>query len=313
VKYTIFGIALALSLGARAQAASPIAVDPGTTGGETQATSPAAIDPSTTGGQAEATNPVAVDLQAGTTGGETQAASPVAVDLQAGTTGGETQPASPVAVDLHAGATSGETQAASRLAVELHAGTSGVGAQVEYVFNDYFTGRVSGDWLRVSASFNTIDLNTVDIAYSGRANWATAGAFVDLHPLKNGWFVSAGVFQGDRNGSFAGAPTNDVIIDGVTFTPAQIGTVMGEAKLPSTSPFVGAGWDQAQHARSGLTFRFLAGAAFGAPQVSLWDVGPYSDTVPVQTWIAQEQADAQSKANAWKAYPVVQLGIGYRF
>lgn len=277
MKYAVFGIVLALNLAASAQAASP------------------------------------VDAQAGTNGGEAQAASPSAVDPHAGTTGGEVQAASPVAVDPQAGTTGGDAQAASPFAVELHAGTSGVGAQVEYIFNDYFTGRVSGDWLRVSASFNTIDLNTVDIAYSGRADWATAGAFVDLHPLKNGWFVSAGVFQGDRNGSFAGAPTNDVIIDGVTFTPAQIGTVHGEAKLPSTSPFVGLGWDQAQHPRSGFTFRVLAGAAFGAPQVSLWDVGPYSDTPPVQTWIAQEQADAQSKANAWKAYPVVQLGVGYRF
>ena len=387
MKYTIFGVALAFSLGANAQTAGPAAADlqAGTSGSAAQAANPVAADSQvgTTGDAAPAASPVAP--QAGTTGGTAQTATPVAVDSQAATTGGAMQTASPVAgtpqadttstpaqaspvaaaspadtnggamqaassrtavppkdttagapqaagpgaIDLHPdttgsttqgpaaaaapGATGGEARTASPFAVEIHAGSSGAGGQVEVVFNDYLTARVSGDWLRFSASFNAIDFETIDIAYSGRADWATVGVFADLHPFRNGWFISGGVFQGDRNASFAGAPTSDVIIEGMTFTPADIGTVMGEAKLTSTSPFVGLGWDEAQLDRSGLTFRFLAGAAFGAPKVTLWDVGPYADTGPVQTWIAQEQADAQSEADAWKAYPVVQLGIGYRF
>jgi hypothetical protein len=316
-----------------AQATSPSAADvnAGTTGGAAQAASPGAVGPDagttvagaaspkavdlntgTTGG-AQALNPKAIDLNGGTTVAGAQASGPNAVGLNAGTTGGGTQVASLNTVDLHASTTDSGERAASPFAVELHAGTNGGGAQVEFVFNDYLTGRVSGDWLRISASFNAVNIDTVDLSYSGRANWATAGAFVDLHPLKNGWFLSGGVFQGDRNASFAGAPTSNVIIDGYTFTPADIGTVMGEGKLPSTSPFVGIGWDQAQHDRSGLTFRILGGAAFGGAKVTLWDVGPYSDTPPVQQWIAQEQAYVQSKVDAWKAYPVVQIGIGYRF
>ena len=354
MKYTIFGVALAFSLGANAQTAGPAAADlqAGTSGSTAQTATPVAVDSqaATTGGAMQTASPVAGTPQADTTStpaqaspvaaaspadtnggamqaassstavppkdtatGAPQAAGPGAIDLNPDTTGSTTQAAGPVAAAAAPNTTASEARTASPFAVEIHAGSSGAGGQVEVVFNDYLTARVSGDWLRFSASFNSIDFETINIAYSGRADWATVGVFADLHPFGNGWFISGGVFQGDRNASFAGAPTSDVIIDGFTFTPADVGTVMGEAKLTSTSPFAGAGWDEAQLDRSGLTFRFLAGAAFGAPKVTLWDVGPYSDTAPMQTWIAQEQADAQNKAEPWKAYPVVQLGIGYRF
>ncbi len=314
MKYTIVGIAFALNLGANAQAADPVAADLKASA-TAQTASPVAVDlhAGTSGGGAQAASPVAVDLQAGAADGGTQTASAAAIDLQTDAAGGGAQAASPIAADPNAGTSGGDAPVTSPFAVELHAGTSGGGVQAEFVFNGYFTGRVSGDWLQISHSFNTINFDTIDIAYSGTADWATAGVFVDLHPLKDGWFVSGGAFQGNRNATFGGVPTNNVIIDGYTFTPADIGTVSGEAKLPSTSPFVGLGWDQAQHARSGMTFRVLAGAAFGGAKVTLSDAGPYSDTVPVQTWLAQEQAYAQSKAEPWKAYPVVQLGIGYRF
>jgi hypothetical protein len=199
-------------------------------------------------------------------------------------------------------------QAASPIAVDLHGGTTGGGVEIQYFASDYFAARVSGDWFDISHGFNTSD-----IAYSGRANWATVGVFGDVHPFKNGWLLSAGVFQGQRKASLTGAPTGDITINGTPFTPAEVGSVKGEAKLASTSPFVGLGWDSAQHAHSGVTFRALAGAAFGGPKVSLSDSGPAAGTAPVQSWLAQEQADAQSKVNVLSTYPVVQLGVGYRF
>ena len=346
MKFAIFGFALAFSLGASAQTASTGTADgnSGIAGGGAQAASPGSADssPATTAGTAQAAGapesdtattsaaqtaaPDAAGANAAQATGVAQAAGPSAgsagvtqtanpgpAEGSTASTGGGAQTAGPNAIDLHAGTTAKAADTAGPIALELHAGSSGAGAQAEFIFNDYITARVSGDWLRVSASFNAVDLNTIDIAYSGTANWTTVGAFLDVHPFRNGWFVSGGAFQGARNASFAGAPTGDVVIDGITFTPADIGTVMGEANLPSTSPFVGLGWDEAQHDRSGVTFRFMGGAAFGAPKVHLWDVGPYSDTPQIQEWLATEEAQAQSDADPWKAYPVVQVGIGYRF
>jgi hypothetical protein len=199
-------------------------------------------------------------------------------------------------------------EAPGPFAIDIHGGSTGGGAAIEYVVNGYLVARVSGDWLGVSHGFDTSDAT-----FSGHANWATVGLFADVHPFNDGWFLSGGVYQGARNASVSGRTTKDVVVDGVTLTPADIGQVNGEARLDNTSPFAGVGWDQAQHVRRGFTFRFLAGAAFGGAKLRLWDNGPNAGTEPVQKWIAQEQADAQSKADPWKAYPVVQLGVGYRF
>jgi hypothetical protein len=318
VKYAIIGIALALNSGANAQVASPVTddaggvaasaqtndpVDAGTAVARAQANGSAADNAGTPVTGAQANSSTAGDT--GTSVAGAQSNSPVPGD--AGTIVTGARATSPTAGD--ASKSSGEARVPSPIAIELHAGTSGGGAQVEYIFlHGYLVARASGDWFRISHSFSTIDA-----AYSGQANWATAGLFADLHPFKNGWFLSGGAFQGARTATVHGVPTQNIVIDGYTFTPEMIGTAMGEAKLDNTSPFVGMGWDQAQHDRSGVTFRILGGAAFGGAKLSLWDVGPYSDTPPVQQWIAQEQAYAQGKADEWKVYPVVQIGIGYRF
>jgi len=106
-----------------------------------------------------------------------------------------------------------------------------------------------------------------------------------------------------------------VILGGAPLTPAQVGTVPGpgQTRLTRTGPLVGLGWDSAQPAQTGLTFRALAGAAFGGPKVSLSDQGPMAGLAAVQAWTAKEQAEAQSKVNALQACPVVQLGLGCRF
>lgn len=304
MNHKILGVALALNLGAAAHAAGAgdVASDPNA--GKAEATAPVA-ESAAAGENVASTNAPIVLTQADAGGGDAQPTAQVSVPV-AGASGGEAQTPTPAAPKAQASA--GEADAPGPFAIDIHGGTTGGGAQLEYVLNGYLALRVSGDWLGVSHSFNTSDAD-----FTGHANWATVGAFLDLHPFDNGWFVSGGAFQGARNASVEGHTTKDVTVDGVTLTPDDIGTVMGEAKLDTTSPFVGLGWDQAQHERSGFTFRFLAGAAFGGAKLTLWDLGPFADTQPVKTWIAQEQADAQSKADPWKAYPVIQLGVGYRF
>ncbi len=311
MKYAIIGLALAFSFGADARADSPSAPAPSTNGNDAQAAAPQAAADS------------AAAAAASTTGSETKtadsqapAANAITVTPSASSNAaqapGPQAPADSV-VAAKPGTTGDASQTPSRFALELHGGTTGVGGQAEFIVNDYLTGRVSGDWLGVDVSANTINLDDVDIKYAGRGNWTTVGVFADVHPFKSGWFLSGGVFQGNRNASFAGVPTQNIVIDGMTFTPDQIGTLHGTAKLPGTSPFAGLGWDQAQHSRRGWAFRFLAGAAFGGPKVTLWDVGPNSGLPIVQQWTLKEEADAQNQVNGYKVYPVVQLGVGYRF
>ena len=207
----------------------------------------------------------------------------------------------------------GAAHAETPFSVSVHAATTGGGVEGEYKVNDWLAVRADGDGLSYSRSFSSNDIH-----YDGRATWSTFGAFADLHPFKNGFFVSGGAYFGDRKVTLTGTPASNQVVSGVTLTPAQIGQLNGKGALSSTAPFVGLGYDGGFKSKGGMFFKGLLGVAFSDdPRVSLTASGPAANLPVVQsylaTYVAQEQAQVQHDARFLKTYPVASLGIGWRF
>ena len=145
----------------------------------------------------------------------------------------------------------------SPITAALNAGTTGVGAEVQLSLGPVFVVRGGLDTLGYD-----FDESYGDIDYSGRFDFDTVSAFVDLHPFLNGFLISGGMYVGDRTINLNGQPTAPVEIGGATFTPAQVGTLSGRIKLSDTAPFVGVGYDDSfiregrwgipRHGRGGL-------------------------------------------------------------
>src|SRR5207248_60790 len=151
----------------------------------------------------------------------------------------------------------------------------------QYKVNDYIGLRASGDWLGYSRNFSSSDLR-----YGGRATWATFGAFGDIHPFKNGFFLSGGAYFGDRKVTLNATPNGNVTVNGVVLTPAQIGQLHGEGKLSSSAPFAGLGWDSTFNSKGGLGFKGLIGVAFSDdPSVSITASGPAASQPALQPYI----------------------------
>ncbi|WP_299177475.1 hypothetical protein [uncultured Brevundimonas sp.] len=197
-----------------------------------------------------------------------------------------------------------------RFAVGAQVGTPGVGVQVQYSVNDYIVLRGGYDLLRWETD-DTYD----GIEYEADIDFQSPGAFVDLHPFRNGFFVSAGAYLGDRGVDLKSDPDEDVEIGGFTFTPEQVGTLTGRIDLESTAPFLGLGFDNSFTRDGRLGFRVLAGAVFGdAPQVNLEASGGTLSNQPLfQTLLAQEEQEIQDEADDYEILPVVQIGLNYRF
>jgi hypothetical protein len=218
----------------------------------------------------------------------------------------------PIAIVLWA-TVAGFAQAQTPFSASIHAATTGVGVEGQYKVNDWLAVRADGDWFSYSRSFNSND-----IRYNGRATWSTAGAFADLHPFKNAFFVSGGAYFGDRKVTLTGVPATNQTVGGVVLTPVQIGQLNGKGTLSSTAPFGGLGYDGSFRAKSGLFFKGLVGVAFSDdPRISLTASGPAANTPVVQqylaTYVAQEQAQVQHDARFLKTYPVASLGLGWKF
>ncbi|WP_395942958.1 hypothetical protein [Brevundimonas sp.] len=198
----------------------------------------------------------------------------------------------------------------SRFALGAQVGTPGAGVQALYSVNDYLVLRGGYDVLQWERddTYNSID-------YEADIDFQSPGAFVDLHPFRNGFFVSGGVYFGDRGVDLKSNPTENVNIGGVSFTPEQVGALTGRIDLESTAPFIGLGYDNTFTRGGRLGFRVLAGAAFGdAPQVDLnASGGTLSNEALFQELLTQEEQDIQDQADDYKVLPVVQIGLNYRF
>ncbi|MBJ7510562.1 MULTISPECIES: hypothetical protein [unclassified Brevundimonas] len=197
-----------------------------------------------------------------------------------------------------------------RFALGAQVGTPGAGLQAQFAVNDYLVLRGGYDALQWDRD-DTYD----GIDYEADIDFKSPGAFVDLHPFKNPFFVSAGAYFGTRKVDLNATPTEPVNIGGLVFTPEQVGTLTGRIDLESTAPFVGLGFDNTftHDGRWGL--RLLAGAAFGdAPQVDLnASGGTLSDQPAFQDRLAEEEREIQADADDYKVLPVVQIGLNYRF
>ena len=179
-----------------------------------------------------------------------------------------------------------------RFALGAQVGTPGAGLQAQFAVNDYLVLRGGYDALQWDRD-DTYD----GIDYEADIDFKSPGAFVDLHPFKNPFFVSAGAYFGTRKVDLNATPTEPVNIGGLVFTPEQVGTLTGRIDLESTAPFVGLGFDNTftHDGRWGL--RLLAGAAFGdAPQVDLnASGGTLSDQPAFQDRLAEEEREIQAE------------------
>jgi len=196
------------------------------------------------------------------------------------------------------------------VAVGATAGTSGVGLDVQVKLGPIFTLRGSTDRLTHSA-----DERYDGVDYEADLTFDTVGAFIDMHPLANGLMISGGAYFGDRDIALAGTPTGPVDIGGQTYSPTQIGTLGGSIKLQDVAPFIGIGWDDTFYRNSRWGIRAIAGVAWSeAPEVALTSTGgSLSGDPTLQTRLREESRRISEEADGYGLFPIVQVGLNYKF
>lgn len=196
------------------------------------------------------------------------------------------------------------------IAVGATAGTSGAGLDVQVRLGPIFTLRGAVDRLNWVAdeSYDGID-------YDGDMTFDTMGGFIDMHPLANGFLISGGAYVGDRDIALSATPTGPVEIGGQTYAPGQIGTLNGAIKLSGMAPFVGIGWDDTFYRDSRWGIRAVAGVAWSeAPEVALTSTGGSLSNDPTfQARLRDESQSITDEAEGYGLFPIIQVGLNYKF
>ena len=187
-------------------------------------------------------------------------------------------------------------------------GTDGIGLGYAYSVTSFANVRAEFDGFAISHSFTADDVN-----YDGKLNLYHGGLFVDLFPAPSvvPFRFTAGVLiGGDNIDANANPMSGTYTINGVV-VDANDETIHAKAKFPTVRPYLGIGFGHSPQSK-GLSAYFDAGVAFGRPHVD-YDVPADIVAAAGQDNVNAEEASLQDKLDKYRFYPIVKVGVTYRF
>lgn len=173
-------------------------------------------------------------------------------------------------------------------------------------------------WLGVHADLNGFNYSHEFHAggnkFDGDLKVRHGGLYLDLFPIPNtGFRVTAGaLFNRDRlDGTIV--PENGAYKINGTSVPASLfpgQTASVEARFPTVMPYAGLGWG---HKPVSKGFGFVAdiGVAYGKPSVDFNTPAGLAQLIPTQ--LKEEEDSIRHSIQKVKIFPIVQIGISYRF
>ena len=224
------------------------------------------------------------------------------------------------------------TASAGQFGISPVAGTLGLGLELDYAMNDYFSIRLQGNQFNYDDDFEEDDIN-----YKGEIKLSTYGLLVDYHPFSGAFRLTGGIYS---NGNQMSGLANDSgrveyeIGDAIyTSVPSDPLTLNADVELGNSSAgYLGLGWGHSPKNTGGLLLSFELGVIFsGEPTIAYQASGSaqvnvngnlqqfsLADTAnplvaEFYTELDKEAANLQDDLSEFKFYPVLKLGIGYRF
>lgn len=192
----------------------------------------------------------------------------------------------------------------------VHASTLGLGAEFNFTANPYLVVRFDYNY------YNDYSYNTTkdDINYDAHLHLQNYGAALDWHPMAGVFLLSLGVFRDNNHIDAVAQPSPVYVINGHSYPTSLIGQLDGHITFNTLAPYLGIGWNTLGSTDKGLGFEFGVGVFYqGSPKVSLQASGPIASVPGASQDVQAEQARLQDQWNSYRYYPVVNLGLVFRF
>ena len=205
-----------------------------------------------------------------------------------------------------------------------HGGTLGAGLVLGYDISPSFSARAAASYF----SFGTDD-SSAGNEYSIDLQLLSLGVLGDWHPFENGFRVTAGgLFNGNKIAM--ASSEEDLELGGGSYR----GNMEAELGFNAIAPYVGIGWTSGRADRRGFSFFADAGVIFqGSPRISASGrvegqasacgfnlseggratVGAGCGLEDLRADLESEHAELEDQLSAFNLYPVLMLGVAYRF
>jgi len=211
------------------------------------------------------------------------------------------KPGSAIALALVLSGVSG-VAAAQGIALGAKVGTTGLGLEATLGMTE--TLNLRGGIYGLKYGY---DFEEEGIDYKGDLHLQSAAAMLDWHPGGGGFRMTAGLFY--NGNELKGRAAGDLEIGNDTYDVRLDATV----DWTDAAPYLGIGYGNA--VRGGrVAFALDAGVMFtGSPDVRLSATGPGTSDPGFEDDLRREEQSLKDELSDFKLYPVVSLGVTYRF
>ena len=192
--------------------------------------------------------------------------------------------------------------------VGVKAGSLGAGAELSKAFSDKFS---------IGLGINSYKYKTAktesNVDYDFKFELQSVSLLGNYHPFGGVFRFTGGVLYNNNELKLDGKPSagSTYNINGVTYSASQVGTLTGALTFNKTAPYLGIGWGNRPGGKLGLSADI--GVLYqGSPSLSLNATGALSDPT-LASDLEQERKSAESDLNNLKWYPVLSVGLYFRF
>lgn len=200
-------------------------------------------------------------------------------------------------------------------------GTLGAGLEAGYEWNAYFKLRARANWIGYD-----FDKDRSSIHYKAKAANMNGGLMLDCHPWAGTFRVTAGLLISNLNARVDGSTDlgtagGNITLGDDTYQAEGLVGVHGKYTWNKVQPYIGIGWStDGEGDRSWYVTADIGVAILGSGKLTTSHSGsiknaagnPASDA-QINGSIRREADDVLKICDKLTVYPVVQIGVGYRF
>jgi hypothetical protein len=221
-----------------------------------------------------------------------------------------------IAVLAGAAALAAGSAAHADIALTGEVGTTGIGFHASVPLRPNLHARIGFGYLGYSYSGSSSGLD-YDLSLKAR----TYDALLDWYPRADSSFrVTAGVaYNGNKIDAQARPDAaGNYVVQGNAYSAATVGKVNGTVDFGKLAPYLGIGWSKRlSQDEKGWSFSTDVGVMFqGSPRTTLTSSG-CTAAAPVCSQLsadlARQNAALSDDMRRFKVYPVLRVGVSYRF
>jgi hypothetical protein len=204
------------------------------------------------------------------------------------------------------------TVQAREIATTLDLGTTGLGLHVTTPLTQKLNGRIGANLANFSYEGSTSDTD-----YDFRLKLKTVDALLDYHPFDGVFRVTGGVvYNGNKIDARAKPNGGTYTVNNVAYSAGAVGDLSSKIDFRKAAPYLGIGWGNAVR-EAGWSFGTDLGLMFqGTPRTQLASNNCTAVAVlcsQLANDVAAENLKLGEEVKDFKLYPVIRVGLSYRF